>query len=448
MGRFLGRAHGVATPASRSAGGTMPDSEEAPGTPARTGRAGRRAAAALAVAILGFALHTGDPAEAFGVSGHGIRAAGHTAARARPATPAMVAPVRPASTATGTGSDASQVALSGTSSPAPGQPAAGQHGRAGTVSSFRQIILPDLLIVAPNGLTARQVIRLRKITGVRNMITFDGARITAGGQSVNVIGVNPDTFRSWVPLRTASDQAFWTALTAGDFVSGTSAGKTLALKPGDYYRLVGSSPQTLKFGVAAKLGLSGVDLLVNQATSARLGLVRQVAGLISAPGVSLATLTSKVSKVLGPSGKIEVLRGQLPVASVPAGTVPTSYLQLFKASAADYCPGLSWTVLAAIGQIESADGTNMGPSTAGALGPMQFLPSTWAMWGIDGFGQTGKPDVMNPYDAVPSAARLLCADGAASGGTSLYHAIFDYNHADWYVNEVLSLAAEYAADYR
>jgi membrane-bound lytic murein transglycosylase B len=132
---------------------------------------------------------------------------------------------------------------------------------------------------------------------------------------------------------------------------------------------------------------------------------------------------------------------------VPSGTRPTSYIGLFKASAAQYCPGLSWTVLAAIGQIESADGTNMGPSTAGALGPMQFMPATWAAWGIDGFGQTGAPDVMNPYDAVPSAARLLCADGAAAGGTSLSNAIFDYNHANWYVSEVLALAAQYAADY-
>jgi membrane-bound lytic murein transglycosylase B len=105
-------------------------------------------------------------------------------------------------------------------------------------------------------------------------------------------------------------------------------------------------------------------------------------------------------------------------------------------------------VLAAIGQIESADGTNVGPSSAGALGPMQFLPSTWAHWGVDAFGQTGPPNVMNPYDAVPSAARLLCADGAAAGGSSLSHAIFDYNHANWYVSEVLALAAEYAADYR
>ena len=91
-----------------------------------------------------------------------------------------------------------------------------------------------------------------------------------------------------------------------------------------------------------------------------------------------------------------------------------SYLQLFQASAAKYCPAMSWTVLAAIGQIESADGQNMGPSSAGALGPMQFLPSTWAAWGIDGFGPPGPPDIMNPFDAVPSAARMLCADGASA----------------------------------
>ena len=76
---------------------------------------------------------------------------------------------------------------------------------------------------------------------------------------------------------------------------------------------------------------------------------------------------------------------------------------------------------------------------------MQFLPSTWQAWGIDGFGETGPPDVMDPFDAVPSAARLLCADGATAGAQGLRQAIFDYNHADWYVDEVLTLAAEYAA---
>jgi membrane-bound lytic murein transglycosylase B len=137
----------------------------------------------------------------------------------------------------------------------------------------------------------------------------------------------------------------------------------------------------------------------------------------------------------------------LPVDTAPPTGRPSSYLQLFQESAARYCPGLSWTVLAAIGQIESADGQNMGPSTAGALGPMQFLPSTWQAWGVTGFGDIGAPDILNPFDAVPSAARLLCADGAAGGGAALTQAIFDYNHAGWYVNEVLTLAAEYAREY-
>jgi hypothetical protein len=324
--------------------------------------------------------------------------------------------------------------------------AAAAAGKA--AAPFKQIILPDLLIVAPAGLTSQQLAGLSQIRGVRNMIAFDGAEIRAGNRQVSVIGVDPAQFRPWVPLQTASDQPFWTALSQGEFVASQAARSALGLRAGAGYQLTGSHTRTLQFGAAASLGIEGVDLLVNTQVSAELGLVHRVAALISAPGAGLTTLMARVQKVLGPSGKVVSLRQQqLPVAKASSGRTPASYLQLFQDSAARYCPGLSWTVLAAIGQIESADGTNNGPSTAGALGPMQFLPSTWAVWGIDGFGQTGPPDIMNPYDAVPSAARMLCADGAASGGSGLSAAIFDYNHATWYVNEVLALAAEYAQDY-
>ena len=457
MGRFLRRAHGTGTPADppgnggsgatgsglgapglRDPGGSGLGGSGLGGSGAGGQGPGRKIAAFGAVAVLGLAVHTSAPVAAGQLAGQhkpGAVDAPDSAAQAQ----------APAQADTGARMVPGQVA--GYGQVTAQAPAASKGKPASAASSFRQIILPDLLIVAPKGLTAAQVTRLRKITGVRNMITFDGAQITAGGRPVSVIGVNPATFRSWVPLKTASDQAFWTALADGDFVASSAAAASLRLKAGDSYQLTGATSHAVKFGMSARLGLSGVDLLVNQGTSARLGLVREVAGLISAPGAGLAQLESKVARVLGPSGRVEALRGQLPVASVAPGTQPASYLALFKASAAEYCPGLSWTVLAAIGQIESADGTNMGPSTAGALGPMQFLPSTWAIWGTDGFGQTGTPNVMNPYDAVPSAARLLCADGAAAGGKSLPHAIFDYNHANWYVNEVLSLAAEYAADY-
>ena len=329
-------------------------------------------------------------------------------------------------------------------------PASGATAPAVTTGAFSGIILPDLLIVLPSGLQSSDVTGLRSIRGVRKMITFDGAQITVDGKPASVIGVNPGAFRSWVPLRAASDEALWARLAAGNFIASAPAATRLGLAGGSSYRLTARAALRLGYAGSARLNVAGVDLLVNKATSRKLGLVHRVAALISAPGPSIATLTAQVRQVLGAQAKVVDLRGRRPAGGVPPrpGKI-TSYLQLFHASAARYCPQISWTVLAAIGQIESADGQNMGPSSAGALGPMQFLPSTWAEWGIDGFGPPGPPDIMNPFDAVPSAARMLCADGASAGTqVGLRNAIFAYNHADWYVNEVLALAGRYAAEYR
>ena len=78
----------------------------------------------------------------------------------------------------------------------------------------------------------------------------------------------------------------------------------------------------------------------------------------------------------------------------------------------------------------------MGPSSAGAVGWMQFMPSTWLRWGVDADGD-GIADPWNATDAVYAAARYLAASG---GQTDIARAIFSYNHADWYVREVLDLA--------
>jgi hypothetical protein len=317
-------------------------------------------------------------------------------------------------------------------------------------SQLRGIVLPDLLIVLPEGLTTAELTKLRAIKGVRKMISFDGAQINVGGAEASVIGVNPGQFRSWVPLRTASNQRLWTRLADGDFIAGTTSAARLSLTGQKSYLLTGAAAVRARFGGAAPLDVAGVDLVVNQSTSRKLGLVHQVAALISAPALGMSELMTKVTGVLKGSAHLVSLRGQQSTSTVePTLTGISNYLQLFQASATKYCPTLSWTVLAAIGQIESGDGRDIGPSSAGALGPMQFEPSTWATWGIDGFGPAGPPDIMNPYDAVPSAARYLCAAGASSGTQAgLRQAIFAYNHADWYVNEVLGLAAQYAADYR
>jgi membrane-bound lytic murein transglycosylase B len=121
------------------------------------------------------------------------------------------------------------------------------------------------------------------------------------------------------------------------------------------------------------------------------------------------------------------------------------YLSLYQA-AASHCPGLSWTILAAIGQVESGHGRNDGPSYAGAEGPMQFEPSTFEVYGVDGDGD-GVKSIMDPADAIYSAANYLCANGAGGGGNALFNAIWHYNHADWYVELVENLASLYASAY-
>ena len=114
-------------------------------------------------------------------------------------------------------------------------------------------------------------------------------------------------------------------------------------------------------------------------------------------------------------------------------------MTLWQGAGAAY--GVPWQVLAAINKIESNFGRNMGPSSAGAIGWMQFMPSTWLQWGTDASGD-GIADPWNPTDAIYSAARYLAAAG---GQTDINQAVFAYNHAQWYVNEVLQLAGLYGS---
>jgi murein DD-endopeptidase MepM/ murein hydrolase activator NlpD len=99
--------------------------------------------------------------------------------------------------------------------------------------------------------------------------------------------------------------------------------------------------------------------------------------------------------------------------------------------------GIPWQVLAAINKVETNFGRNMGPSSAGAVGWMQFMPDTWLRWGMDASGD-GIADPWNADDAVHAAARYLAAAG---GRTDISRGIFAYNHAQWYVDDVLQLAA-------
>jgi len=112
---------------------------------------------------------------------------------------------------------------------------------------------------------------------------------------------------------------------------------------------------------------------------------------------------------------------------------------------------MSWSVLAAIGRVESdsgrlqAPGVASGTNSAGAEGPMQFEPATFATYAVIGPGEANPPSPYDPVDAIYSAARLLCVDGAGRTAT-LARAIDDYNHSVVYVETVVVLAQALAAD--
>jgi len=132
----------------------------------------------------------------------------------------------------------------------------------------------------------------------------------------------------------------------------------------------------------------------------------------------------------------------IPSSSCAASGVPPVLIPIYQRAADAYGLGPQGAaILASINGIESAFGTNMGPSSAGAIGWMQFLPSTWETYGVDASGD-GVSDPYNPEDAIFAAARYLSAAGMP---TNTYEAIFSYNHADWYVAEVLANANCYGS---
>lgn len=126
--------------------------------------------------------------------------------------------------------------------------------------------------------------------------------------------------------------------------------------------------------------------------------------------------------------------------------IPGNYLETYQKAGDEY--GIDWAILAGIGSIESDHGRHSGgciegPATAygTAKGPMQFIDSTWDSQGVDGNGD-GQKSPCDFEDAIPGAANYLRNSGTPD---DYYNAIFAYNRADWYVQDVLDKADEYRA---
>jgi len=118
--------------------------------------------------------------------------------------------------------------------------------------------------------------------------------------------------------------------------------------------------------------------------------------------------------------------------------IPTRLIPIYRRAGARY--HVPWVLLASINKFETGFGTNLSVSSAGAIGWMQFLPSTWKRYAVDATGD-GKADPYSPADAINAAARYLSAAGVRK---NLAAAVWSYNHSVPYVRTVIAQARLYA----
>ena len=171
----------------------------------------------------------------------------------------------------------------------------------------------------------------------------------------------------------------------------------------------------------------------------RSGLAIVIAGGLLVLGLILLVLITVIgSQQTCSSGGQSAVGG--PPSAQGRKAIPVELMPIYLRAQAQY--GVPWNLLAAINYVETnfgrgaLPGVHSGANYAGAMGPMQFLASTWASFDVDGNGD-GRKDVYDPADAIPAAAGYLKASGAPA---DLRRAVFAYNHADWYVDEVLAEA--------
>jgi hypothetical protein len=362
----------------------------------------------------------------------------------RPATGPAAAPANPLAPAAEPARDQVTAPFAAVS-PSPVPPPAPQQPAVPDVAPLQALHAADLLVTVPAPLTPDQVTALQTLEQVTGVALIDTGTVQIGGQETRLVGVDPSQFRQFTPLQTAESDPLWQVVARGELTASHGIAKERSLELGEQVTIAGATEVTQRLGALASYGLPDIDAVTDRPSARELGVVPDSGVLLSAPEREIPALRKAVEQVVGADAAVTVLRPEQPKpvkSAVTSKGKPQNYRDLYIDSAR-YCPGLDWRILASIGQVESGHGKNLGPSSAGALGPMQFMPATWAAYGVDGDGD-GAADIMNPFDAVPSAASYLCRSGANRGEQGLYDAIFAYNHADWYVRKVLGIAGQYS----
>jgi murein DD-endopeptidase MepM/ murein hydrolase activator NlpD len=268
-----------------------------------------------------------------------------------------------------------------------------------------------------------------------------------GGQTVTVqVDAPPDTPTDQIPLPGVDTPVATTDQAPAPADTGTSTGETPgapaqtgtstspSVTPSDGTPTISSGAQAPSLSAAGQEGQETTGKALRK--DAKDGS-KDVADADRKPDATAIRQGDGVPTPANPTFS-EALPGPAPIGVpnffIDKFRIPPFLLPIYQAAGIEY--GVRWEVLAGINEIETDYGRNLNVSTAGAVGWMQFMPSTWKQYGVDA-NHDGKKDPYNPVDAIFASARYLKAAGA---DTDVRRAIFAYNHADWYVDSVLMRA--------
>ncbi len=234
----------------------------------------------------------------------------------------------------------------------------------------------DVLVVAGRSLPAGLAARLLRLPGVVAAVPVDAGRIKVNGVFVNVLGVDPASFRPFAAGPTARSALLWQNVAAGGMAVSYTMGKSGHLSLAKPLTVIGA--RTLRLPVAGfgTVGIGGVDAVVSDAVARKLGLPRANALVISAPRARLDLLIGKIKKAVPATAAVAALVTQViadgtPVVSGAAGALGVT---------ASQGPGLTSAELVRF--LTAAESRVGMPYVWGAAGPAAFDCSGLVQWSL------------------------------------------------------------------
>ena len=245
-----------------------------------------------------------------------------------------------------------------------------------------RLLQADVLVVAGTSLPAALMHKLRRLSGVDAAVPVDAGRVRVNGVFVNVLGVNPKTFRPFAARPTARATGLWQNVMAGGMAISYTMGHQDQLTLSKPVQVTGSRTLQLPVAGFGTVGIGGVDGVVSDAVARTLGLPARNAAVISAPKARLDRLIARIKKLAPARTAVvplvtQVIIGNATVISGAAGAV---------GAAANHGPGLTSVQIASF--LAAAESRIGMPYVWGSAGPTRFDCSGLVQWSL---AQAGVP---------------------------------------------------------